>query len=170
MRDFTTVLATTAAGFILLGGVGCSQEGGGGAGAPAADEESAEFAAMEYRHGLMHVLAFKVGVLRDMAEGTIDADASVFAESAADLAAAAGMITEGFIPNSDTESLTGSAALPGIWEDFNDFVQKAADLEEAAQDVADQAAVRGFTVGAESADPIGPACGGCHRVYRQRDD
>ena len=28
----------------------------------------------------MQVIAFKVGTLRDMAEGTIDADADVFAE------------------------------------------------------------------------------------------
>ena len=166
MRDFTTVLAMTAAGFILLGGVGCSQEGGGAG----ADEESPEFAAMEYRHGLMHVFAFKLGVLRNMAEGNIDADAAVFAEYAADLAAAAGMITEGFVPNSDMESLPGSGALPGIWEDFNDFVQKAADLQEAAQAVANRAAVGGFTVGPDAVEPLGPACGGCHRVYRYQEE
>ena len=166
MRDLTNVLATTAAGFLLLGGVGCSQEGGGAA----ADEESPEFAAMEYRHGLMHVFAFKLGVLRDMAEGNIAADTAVFAESAADLAAVAGMITEGFVPGGDSDTLAGSAALPGIWDNWDDFVQKAADLQQATQGVANQAAAGGFSVGPDAVETLGPACGGCHRVYRYQEE
>ena len=163
MRDLTTAFTMTAAAALMLVGAGCSQE---------PEEGSPEFAAMEYRQGLMHVQAFKAGTLRDMADGTIDADVDVFAEYAADLAATAGMITDGFdgLQGSDAEMLAGSAALPDIWGNWDDFVQKAADLESAAEGVARQASAPGFTIGPDSAAPLGQACGGCHRVYRQRDE
>ena len=162
MRDFTTAFAAILASALMLAAAGCSQ-------APEEDD-SPEFAAMEYRQGLMHVQAWKLGVLRGMAEGAIDADADVFAEYAGDLAAAAGMLTEGFdgLAASDSETMAGSGAMPGIWDNWDDFVQKAADLEAAAEEVAAAASTPGFSVGAESAAPLGPTCGGCHRVYRQQ--
>lgn len=161
MRDFTTAFATILASALVLV-AGCSQ-------APEEDD-SPEFAAMEFRQGLMHVQAWKLGVLRGMAEGTIDANAAVFAEYAADLAAAAGMVTDGFdgLEASDSETMAGSGAMPGIWGNWDDFVQKASDLEAAAEEVAAAASAPGFSVGAESAAPLGPTCGGCHRVYRQQ--
>jgi len=162
MRDLTTAFTMTAAAALMLVGAGCSQ-------GPA--DESPESAAMEYRQSLMHVQAFKLGALRGMADGTIDADVDVFAEYAADLAATAGMITDGFaLASSDSETLAGSDALPDIWGNWDDFVQKAADLESAADGLARQASAPGFTIGPDSAAPLGPACGGCHRVYRQPDE
>ncbi len=169
MRDLTTAFTMTAAAALMFVAAGCSQgpEGGG-----AVEEESPEFAAMDYRQSLMRVQAFKAGTLRDMADGIIDADVDVFAEYAADLAAVAGMITDGFdgLQASDAETLAGSASLPDIWGNWDDFVQKAADLESAAEGVARQASAPGFTIGPDSAAPLGQACGGCHRVYRQRDE
>jgi len=169
MRNLTTAFATGTAGLILLIGVGCSQEGAG----PVAvvDEDSPEFAAMEYRQGLMEVIAFKAGTIRDMADGNSEVDSDMFTEYAADLAAVAGMIVEGFVPGSDIDSLPGSAALPDIWANWDDFLERAATLEATAQNVADLAATGGFAAGqAAAAEEIGPACGGCHRNYRQRDE
>ena len=172
MPDLTGFKWTVAAVALLIG-AGCgggSQEGSMDANMAEVDEDSPEFAAMQYRQGLMQVIAFKVGTLRDMAEGTIDADADVFAEYAADAAAAAGMVLEGFegLTNSAAGTLPGSAALPETWSDWDDFAQKAADLASAAEAVSAQASAPGFTVSADSVEPLQPVCGACHRVYRQR--
>jgi len=166
MRDLTTACAMIATVALALVVTGCSQAPDGAGEA----EDTPEFAAMEYRQGLMHVFAFKAGAIRDMAEGTIDADADVFAEYAADLAAATGMLLEGFdgLQGSNAEALAGSGALPDIWANWDDFTQKAADLQAAAEQVAAASSAPGFSVDVDSAEPLRPVCGGCHRVYRQQ--
>ena len=163
LRAAVTIFAT-----VLLVAAGCSQSPEGGA--AAGNEDSPEAAAMRFRQGLMQVQAFKLGVLRDMADGVIAADADLFAEYAADLAAAAGMVLDGFdgLEGSGTNALSGTRALPDIWANWDDFVQKQSDLESAAEEVAAAALVPGFDVGPDSAAPLGPTCGGCHRVYRQQ--
>ena len=72
-----------------------------------------------------------------MAEGTIEADAGVFAKYAADAAVAAGMLLEGFegMEASSTDALPGSGAFPDVWSDWDDFSQKAAELSAAAETV-----------------------------------
>ena len=159
------------AAITLLAVSGCGDGTGGSADGnmAAVDEDSAEFAAMQYRQGLMQVLAFKGTIVRDMAEGTMEADAGVFAESAADAAAVAGMILEGFqgLEASGTDALPGTAALPDIWSNWDDFAQKAADLVAGAEAVSAAANEPGFAVTAESAEPLVTACGNCHRSYRQ---
>jgi len=173
MRAFSTVLATSLTGLILALGAGCGQspQDSGGAPMPAVDEDSPEFAAMAYRQGLMQVIAFKAGTLRDMAEGNTEVDSDVFTEYAEDLAAVAGMVVDGFIPGSDVDSLPGSAALPELWANWDDFLERAETLEDVAHDVAELAEEGGFAAGQTvAAEEIGPACGGCHRNYRQRDD
>ena len=67
---------------VLLFAAGCSQAPEGGA--AAGNEDPPE---VRYRKGVMQAQAFKAGVLRDMADGAIDADADLFAEYAADQAA-----------------------------------------------------------------------------------
>jgi cytochrome c556 len=174
MRNVTTLMIMTAASLVLLVGTGCSQapEETAGAPAPAAgpavDEESAEFAAMEYRQGLMHVMAFKADPVRSMADGEMPVDEALFAQSAADLAAAAGMITEGFIAGSGADDLPGSGGLPDIWTNWDDFLGKAAALESAATEIAALAANGGFAAAQAAASELGANCGGCHRPYRQR--
>lgn len=152
----------------------CGQAPDGGAGGPQAgvDTESPEYAAMEYRQGLMHVIAFKAGQVRGMAEGEIPVDEAVFLKSANDLVAAAAMLDEAFPEGTDSESLPGaSSALPDIWSDREAFVERRTALQEAARTVAEQARAGGFAAAqTAAAEQIGPACGGCHRPYRQRDD
>ncbi len=160
---------------ILLVVAACGQAPDGGAGAPAAtnlDTESAEYAAMEYRHGLMHVIAFKAGKLRGMADGDIPVDEAVFVKSATDLAAATSMLDDAFPEGTDSVSLAGAShALPEIWSDWNAFVERRTAMQTAAQTVAAQAQAGGFAAAqAAAAEQIGPACGGCHRPYRQRTD
>jgi cytochrome c556 len=173
MRNRTTLSTIGIAGLWLLVGAGCSEAPEQAAGAPAAgpavDQDTAEYAAMEYRQGLMHVMAFKAGPVRNMADGSMPVDEAVFAKSASDLAAAAGMITEGFVANSSSTDIPGSAGLPEIWSDWDDFVSKAAALETAATEIANLAAQGGFAAAQAAAGELGANCGGCHRPYRQRD-
>jgi len=159
-------LAAVAAMALLLSA--CGQPGGGGA---AVDMDTPEYRAMAYRQSLMHVIAFKAGRVRGMADGNIPVDEAEFLRSAGELATLAGMIEDGAMPGSDSESLPGSNALPDIWNDLADFGQRAADLGAAAAAVASQAQAGGFQAAQVAAsENIGPACGGCHRTYRQSDD
>ena len=169
-------LATQATSFcaaitlFAISGCGGGSDGSADANMAAVDEDSPEFAAMQYRQGLMHVMGFKAATLRDMAEGTVEADAAVFAKYAADMATAAGMLLEGFegMEASSTDALPGSGAFPDVWSDWDDFTQRAADLAAAADEVSAAANSPGFMVSADSAEPLGPVCGNCHRTYRQR--
>ena len=169
MRHFTSFLGFTAASLLLV--AGCSQApepAGGGAAGAADDVESAEFLAVKYRQGLMNVLAFKSGPVRNMADGSTPVDEAMFLDYAEDLAAAAGMIVEGFIPGSDTQDISISGGLPDIWDNWDDFLEKAAALEDAANVVANLASQGGFAAAQEAANNLGANCGGCHRPYRQR--
>ncbi len=133
----------------------------------AAQPDTPETAAFNYRDGLMKSIAWKVGKLRGMAQGEVTVDEAFFKKSAHDVATLAGMITEGFIPNSIVQ---GSAATPDIWMNFPDFTQKAADLQMAAQALAEAADQNGFEASKGLVDAVGKSCGGCHRPYRKRQE
>jgi cytochrome c556 len=168
MKNRLATLAVTA----LV--TACGPAGEDAATGPAAmvDTESAEYAAMEYRQGLMHVIAYKAGRLRGMADGDIPVDEAAFVKAANDLVAATEMLAEAFPEGSDSESLAGASnALPDIWDDWNEFLEHQTALQTAARMVAEQAQRGGFAAAQETAsEQIGPACGGCHRPYRQRED
>lgn len=135
--------------------------------AAAVVDETPEGRAFAYRTALMETIAWKVAAARGMAQGEIPVDEAAFAKHARDVAALAGMITEGFIPNSAVE---GSAALPEVWTNMADFQQKAMDMQAAAQAVADAAATNGFAAAKDLVGPLGQSCGGCHRPYRRRQE
>lgn len=140
---------------------------GGQSGAPAAEEDTPEMAAYHYREALMETIAYKVAQARGMAQGEIPVNEAAFAKHASDVAVLAGMIVEGFIPNS---AVGTSAALPEIWTNMADFQQKAADLQSAAQALADAASQNGFEAAKGMVQAVGQTCGGCHRPYRRRQE
>jgi len=156
-------LIATLLGASLVCGLAACGGGGGGAEIP----DTPEGAAFEYRHSVMEALAYKVGRVRAMAMGEIPANDAAFAKDTADVAALAGMLPEGFIPNSAVE---GSAALPEVWTNNADFRAKAMDLQNAAQALADAAAANGFEASKGMVQAVGQACGGCHRPYRRRQE
>ncbi|MYF69599.1 MAG: cytochrome c [Proteobacteria bacterium] len=170
MKPATRAIAFSVVALFVISGCGGGSDGSADANMAAVDEDSPEFAAMQYRQGLMHVMGYKIATLRDMAEGTIEANDAVFVKYAADLATAAHMLLEGFegMDASSTDALPGSGAFPDVWSNWDDFAQKAAELQAAADEVNVAANAPGFTVTAESAEPLGPVCGNCHRPYRQR--
>jgi cytochrome c556 len=133
----------------------------------AAVDDSPEGQAFEYRKGLMHAVAWKVGKLRGMAQGDIPVDNTAALKHARDTAAIGGMMAEGFIPNS---TVAGSGALPEIWTNFADFEQKARDLETAATALADATQANGFEAAKGMVQAVGQTCGGCHRPYRRREE
>jgi cytochrome c556 len=156
MKKLATLLGASVASLLLAA---C----GGGAQAPV--DDSPEGQAVQFRQSVMESLAYKVAQARGMAQGEIPANDAVFAKHANDVAALAGMITEGFIPNS---AVAGSAALPDVWTNMPDFQQKAADLQNAAQALATTASSQGFEAAKGMVQAVGQTCGACHRPYRQR--
>jgi len=160
MKKLYTLLGASVVPFLLIS---C----GGGAAPQATVPDTPEGAAFEFRTGLMEVIAYKVAQARGMAQGEIPVDEAVFKKHASDVATLAGMVTEGFIPNSAIE---GSAALPEIWTNNADFQAKAADFQNAAQALADAANQNGFEAAKGMVQAVGQSCGGCHRPYRRRQE
>jgi cytochrome c556 len=160
MKKLAHLLGASLLPFVL---VACGGQGS----SPAAEEDTPEMAAFHFREALMETIAYKVAQARGMAQGEIPVDEAAFAKHARDVAVLAGMITEGFIPNS---AVQGSAALPEVWTNMADFRQKAADLQNAAQALADAASQNGFEAAKGMVQAVGQTCGGCHRPYRRRQE
>lgn len=139
----------------------------GGSGGDAADADTPEGQAFQFRQAVMRVMTAKLTTIRDMEREEIPLDEAVFAKATADLAVMTGMLTEGF----DTEGIaTGSRALPDIWSNWDDFTQKANDAVSGAASLAAATAQGGFATGQGLVDGAAQACGACHRVYRQRSE
>jgi cytochrome c556 len=141
--------------------------GGTGGGTTAEAPDTPEQRAFVYRTSLMQTIQYKVAQVRGMEQGEIPVNEATAVKHTRDIATLAGMITEGFIPNSAVE---GSGALPEVWTNMADFQQKAADLQNAAQALADAAAANGFEASKGMVQAVSQGCGGCHRPYRRRQE
>jgi cytochrome c556 len=150
---------------VLLASCGQQSPAPGGAAAGKPDD-SPGAVAFRYRDGLMTAISWKVAQLRGMAQGDIPMDDAAFKKHAKDVVTLAGMIPEGFIPDSIVK---GSAALPEIWMNFPDFTQKAMDLQNAAKALSDAAEANGAEAAKGMVQAVGQSCGGCHRPYRRRE-
>lgn len=120
---------------------------------------SPEEAEYVYRDSLFRVIAFKSSQL---ASTKAAGDQAAFQETAEEIAYLSEMITDGFQINGNIPE--NSLALPSIWEDFEDFGEKAMVLRDAAQALVDSGDMDDY-------DPRqfgGTNCGGCHRDYKQR--
>jgi cytochrome c556 len=137
---------------------------GGTAEAPV--DDTPEGAAFQYRRSVMQSIAYKVGQIRGIADGSIPGDQATFVKHANDVAVLGSMIPEGFIPNSAVE---GSAALPEVWTNMPDFNAKAMELATAAQGLA-TAAQQNFEGAKGMVQSVGGTCGNCHRPYRRRQE
>ena len=140
--------------------------GGGGVDREAL-QETPEGQAFLFRDAVMTLVASKMLTLGNMSRDEIPADDEVFTKAATDLAALAGMVTEGFMPEGAPD---GSRALPAIWESWGDFEMRAQNFQQAAQAVADAAQSGGFAAGRDLVRPLQQTCGGCHSTYRAPDE
>ncbi len=161
-KTIATLLGLSAVSFLVI-----SCGGTGGSTTAEAPPDTPEQRAFTYRTGLMQTIAYKVAQVRGMEQGEIPVDEAIAVKHSRDIATLAGMITEGFIPNSAVE---GSAALPDVWTNNADFQQKAADLQNASQALADAAAANGFEASKGMVQAVSQGCAGCHRPYRRRQE
>ncbi|MEX0618182.1 MAG: cytochrome c [Pseudohongiellaceae bacterium] len=125
--------------------------------------------AAETRQAVFKLFAFNMGTISGMARGTVDFDAAIAERNARRIAAMAPMIPELFAAR-DTRGFTvETEALPIIWDNMNEFQEKAANLVAAANTFADVAAAgdRMQTIGAVRA--FGGTCGNCHETFRVDD-
>lgn len=109
----------------------------------------------------MKAIQGSMKTLGDMAKGKIPFDAEKATAAAAAMAHDGKKVPEKFRAN---ETDPKSEALPAIWDNFDDFVQKSEAMVAAAASVG--------TIGDESAlgaalGKIGGTCKACHRDYRE---
>lgn len=126
----------------------------------------ADQAAVEARQSQFKLFAFNLGVLGGMAQGAVEYNADA-AQTAADNLYHLTRHDQGRMwpEGSDNMAMDGTRALPGIWENLDDFAAKFAALQngaEAMQGVAGDGldALRGAIGG------LAGACQACHQVYR----
>jgi cytochrome c556 len=154
MRKAIAMAASTA--LVLLAGCG---------GEPPL-EDTPEGRAYLERQSIMDQIAEQVQVLGGMARGDIPDDEAAFTAAATALVPLAQRMTEGF----QVEGIvSASRAVPEIWQNMEDFEQKAQDTVDAAMAVANAAQSGDFEGAKELAGNIGGTCGGCHRPYRGPD-
>jgi cytochrome c556 len=121
---------------------------------------SPEEQAVSYRQSIFKMLNWKMGRL---AEASQASDAEAFRGHASDMVYLAGLITEGFIPNS---RLGNSKAKEDIWKDWDKFVETAAGFQDKARALA----APEYDISSFDPRDFGSnACGSCHRPFRERD-
>lgn len=121
------------------------------------------------RQAHMSLYAANLGPLVGMARGEIEYDADAAALHANNIAAySAASLRPFLIEGSSSEDLEDSRALPGIWENVEDFTAHQVDLHEAALAAAN-AAPDGQEAFVAAFQSVGQACGSCHETYRESD-
>lgn len=126
----------------------------------------AAMAAIKARQAQMQLYSFNLGVLGAMAKGDVDYDAGAATGAAENLAALSKLNQAAYWPQgSDADSVEGTRALPAMWQNFPDVMEKGQALAAAADGMVtaagtDLEALRG-QIGA-----VGGACAACHKAYR----
>ncbi len=119
------------------------------------------------RQALFQVLFYNLNMISGMARGTVEFDASVAERNANRIAALAPMITEVFAANDTRAFNVETEALPIIWDQMDEFEEKAHNLENAANTFAEIArgGERNAILGGIRA--FGGTCGNCHETFRE---
>lgn len=121
--------------------------------------------AVKARQSHMQLYAHNLGILGGMAQERIPYDSALAQIAATNLAAIAALDQTTYWPEGTAE---GSRALPAIWDNMDDFMQKQVGLTNAAQAMAGLAGVDLAGLQSGMGD-LGGSCSACHREYRQRD-
>lgn len=122
-------------------------------------------AQIKARQGQMQLIALNLGVLAEMAKGSVDFNAEA-AQMAADNLVAVSMIgPELTWPEGSKE---GSRASETVWTQNADFLEKWAALQPAAEALALVASTDAAAIGA-ALGPVGGTCSACHRAHRVRE-
>lgn len=131
----------------------------------AADERTE--AAVDTRQGLLKVVGFYIGPIVGMARQQIPYDADRVKHNAERIAELAPMIPDVF--RHDTRGAdVETEALDGIWENTDDFADKAATVAARAADLA-AATADGQGPAMQAFGEMGASCKACHDEYRQQE-
>ncbi len=122
--------------------------------------------AVETRQAVFKLLGYNMAPITAMSRGEMEFDAELAERNALRIQALAPMIVELFEALDTREFNVHTRALPGIWDNMDEFRELAGNLETAAATFAETAAGgdRMQTIGAVRA--FGSSCGNCHEPYR----
>ncbi|SDI02389.1 c-type cytochrome [Lutimaribacter saemankumensis] len=128
-------------------------------------EDKAAGAAQSAREAQMGLYAFNLGLLGDMAKGTVPYDAAAAQAAASNLAALTALDQSRLWPEGSDEMSIETRAKAEIWDNMDDFMTKGDDLMKAAAAMADVAG-NGLEAVQGQIGAVGGACGACHKAYR----
>ncbi len=124
-------------------------------------------ATADTRQGLFKVVVNYFGPIVGMARGQIPFDAAVVEANANKINQLALMVPDLFSKDTSEFDLD-TEALPGIWENMDDFKAKAATLAERSASLA-AAASDGKDAAIKAFGQVGGSCKGCHDDFRQQE-
>lgn len=121
---------------------------------------------VQARQGQFTMMGLNIGVLVAMARGEADYDADR-AQAAADNLVTLSSIDQSFHwpEGSDNMTLVGTRALPEIWDNLPDVLDKWGAFGAAADGLA-AAAGEGLDPMRAALGPVGNSCSACHDDYR----
>jgi cytochrome c556 len=103
-----------------------------------------------------------------MARGNQEFDAALVERNARRIASLAPMLPEAFAAMDTRAFDVETGALPVIWDDFEEFQQRANNLIEGVNNLAAVAATGDEAETIRVAGAIGRTyCGGCHEMFRE---
>jgi len=125
--------------------------------------------AIKARKAAMQLYAFNLGQLGAMAKAEAAYDAAAASAAASNLVALASLDQSALWPEgSDSLSAENTRALPDLWENLPDVMQKSQEMISAAEAM-ETAAGTDLAALQEAMKALGGACGACHKPYRAPD-
>jgi len=121
-------------------------------------------AAIEYRQNALSLMHKNFAVMGDMIKGDIEYDDEIFVARAEDFAKLASIpwvafSVEGAMPGENTD------ALPAIWDNWDDFQERANEFQTHADQLAD-VAIGARDQAKDAFMTVAQSCKGCHDNYR----
>lgn len=127
---------------------------------------TADDAAIKARQGQFQMFSLNLGVLATMAQGRRDYDADAAQEAADNLFHLTRNTQLGMWPQgTDNASTAGTRALPGIWENTEDFLAIYARLQAGAEAL-QTAAGTDLASLQQALGGVAGACQACHQQFR----
>ena len=124
--------------------------------------------AVNTRKSVVRLFAFNMAPINAMARGNQEFDAALVERNARRIAALAPMLPEAFAAMDTRAFDLETEALPVIWDEFEEFEQRANNLVEGINELAAVAATGDQAATIRTAGSIGRTyCGGCHEMFRE---
>ncbi|MDA7424543.1 c-type cytochrome [Thalassococcus lentus] len=123
-------------------------------------------AQLKARQGQFRIMAINLGILGGMARGAVEYDAEA-AQAAADSLVGVSMVNQAPLwpEGSDSMSIDGTRAMPAMWENLPDVLEKWGAFGAAAAEMQTAAATGVEAIG-PALGKMGGTCKACHDTYR----